>query len=243
MDTSILEDLGLTNAEIKVYMTLLKLGSAQAGEVIEFSGIQSSVVYRSFATLIDKSLINFIKKGKKKVYQATKPESFFNFIEEKKRKFTEILPELKKQQEYSRKKETATIFKGISGIKEVYGIMINSKAKEYLTFGGGPVTVDVMGLTWWINLHNRRIANKLPSRQIFDLAVRNVGGTEIEIKKMTDIRYLPAEFAQFQETIIVGDKVAITVFSEQPYAFLIEDKNVAEGYKKYFELLWKRAKK
>lgn len=243
MDLEILEDLGLTNAEIKVYITLLRLGSAQAGEVIEKSGIQSSVVYRSFGTLINKGLINFILQGKKKIYQATKPESFFDFIEEKKRKFSEILPELKKQQEFSRKKETATIFKGVQGIKEVYSIMINTKAREYLTFGGGPITVKIMGLTWWLNLHNRRIANKLPSRQIFDLAVRESGGTEIEKKKMTDIRYLPKEFAQFQETIIVGDKIAIAVFSEEPYAFLIEDKNIAEGYKKYFETLWKQAKK
>jgi hypothetical protein len=40
----------------------------------------------------------------------------------------------------------------------------------------------------------------------------------------------------------VGDKVAICVFSEEPYAFLIEDEKVAESYKKYFELLWKQAK-
>ena len=40
MDTTILEDLGLKNAEIKVYLALLDLGVAKAGEIIKKSGLQ-----------------------------------------------------------------------------------------------------------------------------------------------------------------------------------------------------------
>jgi hypothetical protein len=120
--------------------------------------------------------------------------------------------------------------------------MINSSGEEYNTFGGGPITEKIMGFTWWLNLHKKRVANKLPSRQIFDESVRS-GGKEIAKNPLTKIKYLAKEFAQFQETIIVGDKVTIAVFSEKPYAFLIKDTNVAESYRKYFELLWKIAKK
>jgi len=119
--------------------------------------------------------------------------------------------------------------------------MINTKSKEYNTFGGGPITSEIMGFTWWLNLHKRRIENKLPSRQIFDESVKE-GGKDIAKNPLTKIKYIDKEFAQFQETVIVGDKVAIAVFSENPYAFLINDKNVAESYRKYFELLWKLAK-
>ena len=119
--------------------------------------------------------------------------------------------------------------------------MINTKGKEYNTFGGGYVTSEIMGFDWWLNLHNQRVHNKLPSRQVFDETVRE-GGNEISKKNLTKIRYVDKEFAQFQETVIVGDFVAIAVFSESPYAFLIEDKNVAESYRKHFELLWKNAK-
>ena len=50
------------------------------------------------------------------------------------------------------------------------------------------------------------------------------------------------QFAQFQETVIVGDYVAIAVFSENPYAFLIKDKLVADSYRKHFNLLWRMTK-
>ncbi|MEK6896229.1 MAG: helix-turn-helix domain-containing protein [Nanoarchaeota archaeon] len=242
MDTRILEDLGLTHTEIKVYLTLLGLGSSTAGAILEKSSLPNSTVHRDLNSLIEKSLINFILEGKRKVYQATDPEQFFTYIEDKKKKFEEILPELRARQNNAVKEEMASVYKGIRGIKEVYEIMINAKG-EYNTFGGGPITAEIMGLTWWLNLHKRRIENKLPSRQVFDASVKNIGGAEIEKNKLTSVRYVDKEFAQFQETVIVGDCVAIAVFTENPYAFLIKDKAVAESYRKHFELLWKIAKK
>jgi len=65
MDTQILEDLGLTNAEIRVYVALLELGSSSAGKIIEKSGLQNSVVHRALNSLIEKGLISYIKEGKR----------------------------------------------------------------------------------------------------------------------------------------------------------------------------------
>lgn len=242
MDIKVLRDLGLTNAEISVYVTLLELGNSTAGPIRDKSNLQNSVVHRALISLINKGLINYVLEGRRKIYQATDPENFFNFIEDKKKRFESILPELKKKQRFAKEKEKATIFKGIRGIKEIYSILINSGAKEYLTFGGGQQCEELMGTTWWRNLHTRRIANKLPARQVFDATVKKLG-KELNKRPFTKVKFLSKEFEQFQETIIAGDYVAITVFTENSYGFLINDKVVAEGYKKHFELLWKTAKK
>ena len=242
MDTEIFEELGLTRTEIKLYLALLEVGSSTAGTILEKSKLPNSTVHRDLNSLIERGLINFILEGKRRVYQATNPEQFFTFIDEKKRKFEEILPELKEKQKHAIKEEFASVYKGVRGIKEVYDIMIHTSGKEYNTFGGGPITAKIMGFPWWLNLHKRRVANKLPSRQVFDESVR-WGGKDIAKNSLTKIRYVDKEFAQFQETVIVGNFVAIAVFSETPYAFLIEDKHVAESYRKHFELLWSIAKK
>ncbi len=209
MDISVLEDLGLTHAEIKVYITLLEAGSAAAGIIIEKSGLQNSVVHRALNSLIEKALISYVLEGKRRTYQATRPESFFDFIENKKKRFEQLLPDLKKKQNLQINDESATIYKGTRGITEVYTIMINTKGKEYNTFGGGYQCAERMGLTWWLNIHEKRVSNKLHSRQVFDETVRNIGGTEIAKKPITKIKYIAKEFAQFQETVIVG--------GERPY--------------------------
>ena len=54
MDTKILEDIGLSNAEIKVYLTLLELGTSTAGPILEKSGLQNSVVHMTLNKLIER---------------------------------------------------------------------------------------------------------------------------------------------------------------------------------------------
>ena len=242
MDTTILEDLGLTTAEINVYVTLLELGSASAGHILDKSGAQNSVMHRALNSLIEKGLIHYIMEGRKKIYQATKPETFFEFIETKKKRFEKLLPELKQKEKFALTQEMATIYRGIRGVNEVYRQLREAKGKEYLSFGGGRQCEERMGTAWWQNHHLNRIYLKLRSRQVFDETVR-VFGTNLVKDKMSRVRYLPATFAQFQETVIVGSLVAITIFTEKPYSILFEDTLVAEGYRKHFELLWDAAKK
>jgi len=242
MKTEILEDLGLTKSEIAIYISLLELGSSCAGEILTKSRLQNSVVHRALNSLIEKGLINYVIEGRRKIYTATDPENFNKYIEDKKERFQRILPELKKKQFSAKEIKNATIYNGKRGIKEVYYKLINlPSAKEYLTFGGGIEVARFMDEKWWQGLHTKRIYNNLKSRQIYDKTVKYIG-EEVKKRKISKVKYLPENFAQFQETVIVDDYVAINVFSNQGYSFLIQDKKVADGYRKYFEALWKIAK-
>src|SRR3989338_9183053 len=201
MDMSILEDLGLTNGEIKVYLALYELGSSLAGLIIEKTNLQNSVVHRALHSLIAKGLITYSIEGRGRTYQISDPRNFIGYLEDKKRKFEEIIPELEK-----RKKAA----------KEI---------KEAITFKG-----------------NKRIGKKIKSRQVFDITIEAYGESLNKLP-YTEIRFLPQEFEQLSETVIIGDYVAIAIFTKDPYGILIHDKDAAEGYRKHFELLWKSAKK
>lgn len=241
MDISILEDLGLTQSEIKVYISLLELGSSTAGPILEKSKLQNSVVHRALNSLIEKGLVSFVLEGKRHIYQAANPDNFYNFMEEKKERFSQVLPELRQRQRMTVQKESAAVYKNLRGIKEVYRIMRETEGDEYLTFGGGYNVEKLMTTTWWMNHHRKRIDKKLPSRQVFDLTVQDIGKA-INKLPMSKVKYLSQEFAQLTETVIVGNKVAISVFTGQAYSLLIEDTSVADSYKKHFELMWNIAK-
>ncbi|MGB3478662.1 MAG: hypothetical protein WBB67_05835, partial [bacterium] len=54
-------------------------------------------------------------------------------------------------------------------------------------------------------------------------------------------KFLPKEIQQPQTIWIFDDKVAIVLVSvECPVVFLIDNKEIANSYKEYFHLLWKR---
>jgi len=240
MDISILEDLGLTNSEIKTYIALLELGSSGATEILHKAGIQSSVMYRALNSLIDKGLIGFILNGNNKIYKATDPENFFDFIEDKKKRFESILPELKEKQSYAKTEEKATIYKGKNGITKVYNLLLNSSPKEYLSFGGGKECLELMGDKWWSLIHKKRLGKQIIARQVWDNTVKEFLKHDFMQTSLTKVKFIDEKFANFQETIICGNFVAITIFTENPYSILIEDSIVTEGYKKYFELLWEK---
>ena len=242
MDIQILEDLGLTNSEIKAYISLLELGSSSAGQILEKSGLQNSVLHRALNSLIEKGIITYILEGKKKIYQATDPENFIQFIDDKKKRFKDLLPELRNIQIFSKQKSRAEIFKGKRGINELYNTLLKNEGKEYNTFGGGSqVTYDIMGESWWRNLHAKRIDKKIPSRQVFDETLKAYANG-LTTLPMTKIRLLPRKFEQLQETIIIGDMVGIAIFTMNPYGILIQDSIVAKGYRKQFDIIWENAK-
>ena len=116
MDTEILSDIGLTNAEIKIYMALLELGTSTAGPVIKKTGLQNSVVHSTLPKLAEKGFVSFIKRGGVKEYSASDPETILKFIKEKEARFKQLLPELKAKQKLKAKQE-AEVFQGFKGLK------------------------------------------------------------------------------------------------------------------------------
>ncbi len=51
MEPEILGKIGLTRNEALVYLTLLRIGSSKAGEIIKQSGINSGRIYETFESL------------------------------------------------------------------------------------------------------------------------------------------------------------------------------------------------
>jgi len=110
MDTSILEELGLSKGEITVYTTLLSLGTTKVGPIIEKSAMASSAVHNALHTLINKGFVSSIKKGKISFYQPAPARYIGKFIEQKKQRFLELLPELEAKEKKQDKKQEAEVF-------------------------------------------------------------------------------------------------------------------------------------
>ncbi|MDO8655725.1 MAG: helix-turn-helix domain-containing protein [Nanoarchaeota archaeon] len=242
MDTSIFEDLGLTGAEIKVFLTLLELGSSAAGKVVEKSGLHNAVVHRAFHSLAEKGLVTHVVEGKMRQYRAVPPNSLLQFIEEKKERLQKILPELEAKQKLAQEKPTATLFQGIRGVKELLHLILDTKAREYYAYGGPKKANEMLGDYFWESFHNKRTVKGIKGQLIFHSSLR-YWGEQLQKKKLTTIQYTNEKFEELTETIICGNRVAIIIWLEKPYGFLIEEKSAAASYAQFFEILWKNSKK
>src|SRR3989344_7982952 len=112
MNTRILQDIGLTEGESKVYMALLELGTTTTGPIVKKSGISASKVYEILNRLAEKGLVSHIIKASTKYFRAADPERIIEYIEEKekdiaskKEEMKKIVPQLKAKLEAEEKRE------------------------------------------------------------------------------------------------------------------------------------------
>ena len=239
MDTAILEDIGLTNAEIKVYLTLLSLGSSTAGPIIEKTGLQSSVVHTTVNKLIEKGFVSFVVDGKRRHYQAANPQHIVEYINEKRERFEEILPQLLGEQESAKQKPEVTLFRGVRGIKELLYELLEAGGKEHHTFGSSVKSL-VLGEAFWVAYHKKRAERGIFAKLLFNESLR---AWRAEAKyPESEVRYTRAGFEPLTETIIRNDKIGIIVWVDRPIGTLIHNIEAAQSYDKFFSMLWKEKK-
>jgi sugar-specific transcriptional regulator TrmB len=237
MDTSILEDIGLTNAEIKVYLSLLELGTATAGPIIDKSKLQSSVVHMTLNKLTEKGLISFVKEGQRKHYQASDPKHIVEFIEEKKERFENILPELLLKQKTAKEKKEITVFTNIRGIKELLLELLNAGGKEHHTFGSSVESL-MLGEAWWTLYHKKREKKGIKAKLIFNKSLKK--WTDVNKYPKASYKFTSTGFEPLTETIIRNDKIGIIIWTEKPIGILIQNKIAAKSYDNFFQMLWKQ---
>ena len=90
----VLENLGFSPNEIKVYLTLNDHGSSKAGKVSKIAKIDRSSCYNSLKSLQEKGLVSYVLIGPIKWFQATGPKRLMDYIKEQEEDLKEILPEL-----------------------------------------------------------------------------------------------------------------------------------------------------
>ena len=239
MDMGMLEGIGLTNAEIKVYLALLRLGSSTAGPIIEKSGLQSSVVHMTLAKLVDKGMASFVMEGKRKNYQPANPRTIIEYINEKRERFEELLPQLLLEQESAKKKSEVTSFRGIRGIKELLYELLEAGGKEHCTLSS-PRESLMMGEAWLESYHARRAKKGIRAKIIFNESLRSWRAERRYPN--SEIRYAKAGFEPLTEVIIRNDKVGMIIWVEKPVGVLIHNATAAKSYEGFFKLLWGSAK-
>jgi sugar-specific transcriptional regulator TrmB len=241
IDTSVLEGLGLTKGEVKTYLSLLELGPVTAGHIIEKSGLQSSVVYNCLHKLIEQGLVTYIKKGAIKYYQAADPSAILNFIDDKKRAFSDILPELKLKQTLAKEKSEAEIVEGIRGMEVMFDILIKEaqKGDEYLFFSLGEEHKREEIQRFFQRVQLRRIEKGLRMRGIAPAVLKSLF-QQVYQKHVPYMRFADMIFPT--GISILNNHVITFVLKDKIMAIHVHSKAVADVYKKYFEDMWQKAK-
>lgn len=237
MDTKIFEKLGLAKAEIDIYLMLLKIGSSTATRISEKTGLNRSHIYDSLRKLIDKGLVSTYETNNTLYFNPSCPETILDYMKNMEKEVKEILPELESLKEAERPNTKVQLFQGKSGLKAVLQDIIHTK-KDYVVFGEEGQFEKIFPI--YIQQFLRDVKH-------FGIKERLLSKEQMKNKlittKNTRIKYLEDKFFSPATTVVYGHKVAIFIWTEPYNVTLVEDKEVADSYRAYFEALWRIAKR
>ncbi|MBS3094226.1 hypothetical protein J4474_01035 [Candidatus Pacearchaeota archaeon] len=227
-----LKQAGLTENESKVYVALIDLGPSLAGQISRRTGLHRRTVYDTTEMLIKKGVVGYILKNNRRMFQASDPQKFLDILDERKEALGSTILELKNKFQSTKEKEETNFYKGKEGLKTIFEDQLNTK--EVLVLGASPMAYETLQFYFkWYD--QKRKQKKIHMRVIAqDRKIKNL--------PLSEIRYLPEKYSNPVSVNIYGDKTAIILWAQKPMAIVIKNKEISQGYRNYFELMWKIAK-
>ena len=248
METKVLQEIGLTSGEIKVYLALLKIGESSTGAIAKESQVSRSKLYLILDKLSKKGLVSHVLKGKITYFKAMEPKRILNYMDEKNSEFNkkrvEIETFIKKFGEQKSKDKTeATLFSGIKSIKNFYLNLLDelSQGEIYYVLGATYGENKPGVKEFFENYHNQRAKKKIKLKMLAN------HDTKEKLVKTTylnaEIRFLPQYLLSNMIVVFYKNKSFIFFLSDEPVGFLMKNQEITKGFKSYFEAFWKLAKK
>jgi sugar-specific transcriptional regulator TrmB len=234
MDKQAFYDMGLNSRETDVYISLLKKKLSNALEISKDTKINRTTVYFELENLIRKGLASYIIKDSKKYFMPAEPEKILDILDEKRNNIKKIIPELKELHDLI-KKPVIEVYEGREGIKSFYLSILKEKC-DVLAFGVTGYAFETLKYYFPqfmkkvidTNINIKYIANP-DSKKYF---------LNIDYKKFK-IKYTNQKTKSKVTTIIYSNKIAIqSLIDDKFYVTIIEDENLHETYKNYFNMFW-----
>lgn len=237
-----LQKLGFSENEARVYLALLEVGFCTTGPIIKKTGLHRNIVYETLDKLINRGSASLsVQKGKKH-FRALSPAKI---LQQEKLQFEmaqELVPALIKIQKAE--KQEVVIYEGNEGFQNAHFDVISqmkNNGSVYVMIAGGKKWFNAMenGLKKFDRLRNdKRIKDKIIAleSQRNDITLQGK-------RPLFEARYLPETFDNPSGTSVYDDITLIMVYGEPVFALMIKNAQVAQGFKQYFGILWKIAKK
>lgn len=248
MDTKLLEQIGLTEGETKVYLALIKLGETKTGPLAKEAEVSSSKVYKILDRLIKKGLAGHVIKGKIKFFCAVPPKRIIEYMDkkeeelkEKKQEVLKLIPQLELQQNKNQPK--AVIYEGFKAFTGFFKTIPDQiKPGESYYVIGANYGQDYPGAReFFHNYHRERVKKKIKVKMLANFEIKGI--IEKATYKNADIKYLPQYFTNNMQITFFNNRVLFTIWESTPITLLLESEEAVKSFKSYFDTLWKIAKR
>ena len=239
-----IEQLGYTANEAKVYICALGLGECHVSDI----AVKLKMPLSSVQAIVDKlhknGLINFYVKNRYKYWVAESPEKLLTQLRQREETVLAAMPALTALRKKSGKmqKPAIKIFTGRDDIQSIFDDIIDTKHHMLAIIPEDSFIGLFEGTSIFEDFTLARVRGNLRIRVLAPDTPRGRKLAEAGSKELRDMRFLPPEVGIETANFLYADKVALIMFNQnQPTAVLIKDPGMYATEVAVFEELWERS--
>ncbi len=243
MVEQILQKIGLSDKEIKVYLASLKLGPSSVRRIAEAADINRGTTYDILRSLIDTGLASYYHKDKKQYFVAEDPEQLKETLNQKKQQLERmkaevdsIIPQLRSMHDNAGLKPVVKFYDGYPGIKTILQDVIAAcqrADKEYYVYSSSAIK------SFLYNTYPEFSKDRISAGINVKVISFGPGG---ETRGLDERKWLTRKESSPTYTLIYGGKVAMISVdqNQKPIGVIIEDVNIYQTQKMLFEFVWNK---
>lgn len=241
MYKQLLQTIGLTDTEAKIYLAAIELGQSLPKKLAEKAGVKRPTLYQALPELFEKGLLSKTIKGKRRYLVAEDPQ---NFIDNKKTALNQIeqaIPQLRSILATATTKPKIIFHEGYSGLKKVLMDNLNAKLPTLEFTGLAEMHTEMEA--YFVNYYiperiNRRIKIKIiisGSEKQGEIHLTTNPETFREVKLINGNKFpLPLD------CYIYGDNISFLVYrsDSEPIGVIIRSKEITVCMRSIFNFMW-----
>jgi sugar-specific transcriptional regulator TrmB len=235
-----LKQYGLNEKEIKIYLTLLPLGTINLQEIAKRVEFPRTTVYNTLSYLHEKGLVSKIIKNNVTYFQASDPEKLIDNLSQKKELLKKVLPFLQNLKSSKISPSSVEIYEGDKGLSTVLTDVFKVRQQTYY-FGSYSLSIERLK---HLPEHFRtiRIDRRIPAKIIID-EYDEEDFHKRSYKEITEMKFLNIMKDFPCMIFIYGNKVAIYTLRDELIGIIIDNKQVSQAMKLIFDIYWNIAEK
>jgi len=239
VDLRLLTEVGLTETEAQIYLSLLELGEATVVDIAKVSRVKRPTCYVNLDSMVTKGFTTKLNKNNRLVYAAVDPQIILRQLKSKVLEFEDLVPYYRSKLN-SQDKPQILFYEGKDELKSAYKrVVFNEKSKRLYAFGTDVQLINEVFPDLYKDWENYYVNQFSDIKEIVN---NNQAGKDY-VKKHSNpanTRLMPAHLPVSSDTLITDSKVFI-VSLENLFGILIDSKDLADTYTSFFELAWSAA--
>lgn len=247
-----LRKLGLTENEIKVYLSVVRIGETPVGGIINELKVHRQIAYNALDALEKRNMV--VKTLKNGIYhfKISDPQLIVENIKKQETIARRLAEAIQNESQKDQKESMVEIHEGVENVRRFFVNKFKAMPENscfYILAGYAKKYEEVLGKTFLHGEYNRiRRERKIYSKQLSTEELREESldlYDRLEVDKnniLREYRFLPFHLSNPVTTTIYPDAVTYQLFYKNPTIIEIRNQELADSYRQYYDNLWKIAK-